>query len=285
MTYNPSQAAANHRAQLLSARFGVHFIGELKRDLKGSHEAIRAADIDAPNGFSVLMTAGWRSVEASFLPDTYAGRLIRTMGNASSEAKSQFSQLCNIFADRGNRLQIRVNDAITDPNLLPSGIWNKFELVVRRMTDATDDSGPIFFQQAEEVTATCMALALSLIPLEETADSSTTCTESGLPEGAKTRIEVNRYERSPINRAACIAIYGARCYVCTLDFAEMYGDIGEGFIEVHHRVPISKMAGEYVVDPRRDLIPLCSNCHSMVHRHDPPMSVDELKQRLRPVLT
>ena len=46
------------------------------------------------------------------------------------------------------------------------------------------------------------------------------------------RVEVNRYERDPRARSACLAHYGTRCVVCGLDFAERYGQIGQGFIHV-----------------------------------------------------
>ena len=95
-----------------------------------------------------------------------------------------------------------------------------------------------------------------------------------------TRVAVNRYERSLANRAAAIAIHGAFCHVCGFDFAEFYGLMGEGFIEVHHRIPVSRMGEGYVVSPEEDLVPLCANCHQMVHREDPPVAVEELKDQL-----
>jgi len=60
----------------------------------------------------------------------------------------------------------------------------------------------------------------------------------------------------------------------------VYGELGEGFVEVHHIVPVSQMGGSYRIDPVRDLVPLCSNCHSMVHRTDPPMRPEALREHL-----
>ena len=90
-------------------------------------------------------------------------------------------------------------------------------------------------------------------------------------------MEVNKYERSPVNRAACIAHFGTTCNVCGFDFGVHYGDLGQDFIEVHHRVPVSSMGGAYRVDPVRDLVPVCGNCHAMLHRTNPPLSTDDLK--------
>ena len=101
-----------------------------------------------------------------------------------------------------------------------------------------------------------------------------------LPEGARTRVTVNRYERNRQARERCIAHYGLDCQVCNLDFSRRYGLIGQGFIHVHHLVEISTIGGEYVVDPIADLRPVCPNCHAMLHTRVPAYSVDELRDLL-----
>lgn len=50
--------------------------------------------------------------------------------------------------------------------------------------------------------------------------------------------------------------------------------LGKDYIEVHHIKPISEIGSEYVVDPEKDLIPVCFNCHSMLHRKIDGVSVD-----------
>ena len=101
-----------------------------------------------------------------------------------------------------------------------------------------------------------------------------------LPEGARTRVTVNRYERNRQARERCIAHYGLECQVCNLDFSRRYGLIGQGFIHVHHLVEISTIGGEYVVDPIADLRPVCPNCHATLHTRVPAYSVDELRDLL-----
>ncbi|MBI2375648.1 MAG: HNH endonuclease [Deltaproteobacteria bacterium] len=100
-------------------------------------------------------------------------------------------------------------------------------------------------------------------------------------EGAVTRVTVNRYERDPRARQACINHYGARCIVCCLDFAASYGDVMSGFIHVHHVVPLSTIGSEYELDPVRDLRPVCPNCHAVIHRRETPYSVDEVRDLYR----
>ena len=96
-------------------------------------------------------------------------------------------------------------------------------------------------------------------------------------EGAKKEIIVNRYERNHEAREKCIAAHGCKCAVCGMDFEKTYGEIGRGFIHVHHIVPLSSIGKEYELNPITDLVPVCPNCHAMLHRQDPPYDVDSLK--------
>jgi predicted HNH restriction endonuclease len=68
------------------------------------------------------------------------------------------------------------------------------------------------------------------------------------------------------------------CTVCGFDFAQTYGDVGAGFIEAHHVVPLSQLAPGSRTQVQ-DLVAVCSNCHRMLHR-SLQLSVDELKRRL-----
>lgn len=85
-------------------------------------------------------------------------------------------------------------------------------------------------------------------------------------EGKKHETAVTKYERDRGNRKLCIAHYGYVCQVCGMNFEQTYGELGKDFIEVHHLHPVSQ--GERNVNPIEDLIPLCSNCHSMIHRQE-----------------
>ena len=73
---------------------------------------------------------------------------------------------------------------------------------------------------------------------------------------------------------------GLKCEVCEFDFKERYGPIGEGFCEVHHKVPLSSL-NEETETKLEDLAILCSNCHRMIHRTKPMSGVNELKTMLR----
>ncbi|MBL9114999.1 MAG: HNH endonuclease [Verrucomicrobiaceae bacterium] len=100
----------------------------------------------------------------------------------------------------------------------------------------------------------------------------------GYTEGAVAQVVVNRYERDPDARRACLEHYGFSCVVCEIDLSAFYGELGAGFIHVHHVTPISELGQDYAIDPVKDLVPVCPNCHAMLHRKSPPMSVEELRE-------
>lgn len=85
-------------------------------------------------------------------------------------------------------------------------------------------------------------------------------------EGIKKQVSVNKYERSSIARARCIEAYGYSCRICKFSFEETYGEIGKEFIHVHHITPIHSIGKTYKIDYVNDLIPVCPNCHAMLHR-------------------
>ncbi len=100
-------------------------------------------------------------------------------------------------------------------------------------------------------------------------------------EGATRTVSVDVYERSSAARAVCLAHHGRTCVICGFDFEATYGDLGKGFINVHHLRSLSTVDREYQVDPIDDLRPVCPNCHAMLHRSEPPMSIEELRSSIR----
>ncbi|MGD1046653.1 MAG: HNH endonuclease [Bacteroidota bacterium] len=107
--------------------------------------------------------------------------------------------------------------------------------------------------------------------------------EESLIEGARQTVTINAYERNPVARARCLEHYGCTCSVCGFNFEKRYGDVGNGYIHVHHLVPIASIGREYNVDPITDLVPVCANCHAMIHRRSPghTLSIEELRSKLR----
>ena len=100
-------------------------------------------------------------------------------------------------------------------------------------------------------------------------------------EGAKRSVLVNIYERDQTARAKCIKEWGTICTVCGFDFQRRYGDLDLGYIHVHHLKPLSEIREEYALNPITDLRPVCANCHAMLHRSIPALSIESLKSLLQ----
>ena len=100
-------------------------------------------------------------------------------------------------------------------------------------------------------------------------------------EGAKKQVVVNRYERNPAARQKCIEHYGYKCSACEMNFEKSYSERGRYLIHVHHIIPLSSIGETYEVDPIKDLRPICPNCHAVIHRTEPPCSIEELKELIK----
>ncbi len=125
-----------------------------------------------------------------------------------------------------------------------------------------------------------VAEAIELLGWDE--DPSTIPEEIDKPiyEGAVKRIPINAYERSTRAREECLFHYGCKCSVCDMNLSDIYGEIAQGRIHVHHLKPLSEINSEYQIDPIADLRPICPNCHYMIHLNVPPYSIEELREMI-----
>jgi 5-methylcytosine-specific restriction protein A len=154
----------------------------------------------------------------------------------------------------------------------------------------------LFYRNADREPFTYAGLAIPVYVDEETVPvrvrwgfrepefiSSETNQVGKLSEGAKKSRYVTTYERSGRAKSDCLKHHGHVCAVCQMDFGQRYGDIGKGFIHVHHLKPVAAGEGVVVdVDPVADLRPVCPNCHAMLHRRKPPLAIEDLLAVLKP---
>jgi len=126
------------------------------------------------------------------------------------------------------------------------------------------------------------SLGFKVVALDVTDDTVALPEEvpESMWEGGKRSVTVNAYERSPDARASCIEAHGSSCAICSFDFGQRYGDKFQGFIHVHHKVPISNIGSRYKVNPKSDLIPVCPNCHAVIHYGNKTRSVEEVRSLL-----
>lgn len=263
-------------ATSLTERFGLPLGAEAFIDAGTRRYRVYPLEIAPTQGFAVEVLIGWRSVEARFVPGSFATSLVTAMQLATSQQRAVFRAFAHAIAADGATLSFCVNGKAIDP-LTELGWplhWRSIALRLERTPIEAVSSDPQASRSlAETWGGRMLGLALALLPVEAELASEV---EGGAVHGQSTR-----HERSSLNRAACIELHGARCKVCHLDFSERYGPIGHGFIEVHHLEPVSQIPSGTPIDPAKDLVPLCPNCHSMAHRREPPLGVQELRDLLR----
>ncbi|MBN2892968.1 MAG: HNH endonuclease [Bacteroidales bacterium] len=114
---------------------------------------------------------------------------------------------------------------------------------------------------------------LSFNPFEEKTDNS-----RSFVEGSALQVTQTRYERNIEARNECLKHYGFTCVVCGFNFEKTFGNLGYKFIHVHHLTEVSRIKKEYNVNPIADLRPVCPNCHAMLHKQNPAITIEELKE-------
>jgi 5-methylcytosine-specific restriction protein A len=122
------------------------------------------------------------------------------------------------------------------------------------------------------------AIASNALATEEEAHGTTPYIPD--EEGRRRLAQHVSYERSRTNRAEAIRLHGTRCAACGFDFNAFYGsELARDYIEIHHIESIT--AGVRTVDAASALIPLCANCHAMVHRsRGEILTVDALRKAI-----
>ena len=177
---------------------------------------------------------------------------------------------------------IKKHEFIRDLTLFSSGTKMDISEMVENGQDKVKDLNIVLFtglvdlENEERVLLKVLDLVAPLIllifPYEEVI--------TGELEGEKQELLQTKYERSRKNRALCLTFYGYSCQGCGINMEVEYGNLGKEFIHVHHKKPVSS-SGVAVVDPVEDLIPLCPNCHSIVHRTNPPVEIERLKEIIK----
>lgn len=100
-------------------------------------------------------------------------------------------------------------------------------------------------------------------------------------EGKEKLKLIKTFERDISLREDAIAFHKPICIVCGINFELIYGNLGKLFIHIHHLERLAD-TGSRVVDFRRDLVPVCPNCHAMLHRgRVTPLQPSKLKEIMK----
>jgi predicted HNH restriction endonuclease len=159
------------------------------------------------------------------------------------------------------------------------GVFESYAEACRKILDSPVSRNIIPKNQVKKLRLDAL-LALG----EEDRDSHSTETTSkaaSFREGSIQEIVVELKKRDPELRRQAIAKYGQRCYCCNFSFDESYGQWGSGYIEVHHKIPLSQSTTERAVSVE-DVAVVCANCHRVLHHNgSTPIPVDDLRDFIR----
>ena len=183
--------------------------------------------------------------------------------NHRANPSEEFIELCEIIS---NELQKEYHDQ----NGKGKRVWGKLndnDIEKLKSLGSSYSKNPSAFQNKNLTEPEVLA--------EEVTSPNT------FSEGATKQISINVYERNSKARKKCIEHYGVNCSICNFNFYKVYGNIGEGYIHVHHLKPLSEIGESYQLDPINDLRPVCPNCHSMLHRKVPALSIEALLKLIK----
>ena len=220
-------------------------------------------------------------------PHLFSANMVRSMGNASSDQKEAFVSFCKLMTDDGAKIFFSINNEKMNPldwKLWPAD-WQSVSLRVTIIPIVfKDEDKPDYEATSIKWGGLMTGCVLSLLDIvrENKTDKDNDLNQiEGFREGNCVRVLTNRYERNPTNRIICLKKNGYSCSVCGFNFEKRYGELGRHFIHVHHIVPVSQMGSDYVVNPLKDLVPVCPNCHAMLHTSNPPLTPAELKRHIK----
>lgn len=266
---------------LLETEFDLPF------DVSKDHNQQDLAFIVSPAGsqnrlFNILLYfKNQIRLEMEFIPQKHAAQMVWNMGKANESKKAVFCAYAQQLTVKGAKSSIKINDYpqnTTEYSKWPDE-WTRFSIKVAiRPIEFDSEDKPDYMGTLRIWLPIMMGMSLSLLNVENIEDESNDTV--GLREGRKYDVTTSQYERNPVNRVLCLSKYGYKCQICGFDFEKEYGEIGKHFIHVHHIIPVSQMGDGYLVNPETDLIPVCPNCHAMLHRKNPPLSPSDLKELL-----
>jgi 5-methylcytosine-specific restriction protein A len=242
--------------------------------------------VDEPADDEYARNPPWQRDELILALDLYFRHPPSGIGKTHPEliALSELLNALPIHADRPDAEKFRNPNGVYmkmcnflrfDPSYQGKGLerGNRLE---REVWDTFADDRALLAQVAAAIRAGHSAIEAAAETVEE---------EEAFPEGRVLfRLHSARERnRNLVKRAKALAIqrHGRlTCCICQFDFAARYGSIGEGFIECHHTSPLSELAA--VTATRvSDLALVCANCHRMIHRKRPWLTMNQLARLLR----
>lgn len=237
--------------------------------------AVRLVAFPSPKGFTVRIADDYMSWSAQVVLDDFSRKLANLLGERARSKDAEFKSAVSVIQNSSQSCEVLISGSPLE-EIDSEEAWTDFEVKLALSFSLEN--------QLERLVETLIyAISLPLTLLQEGQIDELSLDESGAPrlEGEKSSVLQNKYERSRFNRAMCLRHHGFTCKACGEKLVTKYGAVAQELIHVHHIKPVSSMGGASFVDPIKDLVPLCPNCHNVIHRVNPPLSLEQLIQRIR----
>lgn len=246
---------------------------QLFRDANSGDEfdfTIRLVAFPSPKGFTVRVADDYMSWSAHVVLDDFSRKLANLLGERAGAKEDEFKAAVSAIESSTQSCEILVSGSPLGDRESAEA-WTDFEVKLSL-------SFTLETQLERLVEALICAISLPLTLLQEDPIDDMPRDEPGSPrlEGDRRSVLQNKYERSRFNRAMCLRHHGFSCKACGEKLVTKYGAVAQELIHVHHIKPVSSLGGATFIDPIHDLVPLCPNCHNVVHRVNPPLSVEQL---------
>ncbi len=230
----------------------------------------------------------WNRDELILALDLY----VSSEGNPPGKSSPEVVELSELLNRMSSSLAISRNALFRNP----SGVYMKL-MNFRRFDDRFDGEGlkrggkleELIWAEYANSPSALKSVASQIRDLVEGGSQllPSDPDESGEYESDESRVVMRVHkarERDPnlIARkktSVLRALGKLACEVCAFDFLVSYGERGDGFIECHHTKPVSELKPGQKTK-LSDLALVCSNCHRMIHRRAPMISIDELRRML-----
>ena len=223
---------------------------------------IEQYDISQPS-----MRKAWKAEFHEFLIDYYRPSLIN--------AENVFKAISNvdIFIKKHNLgdKMLHIKDVNVAQNVKGSLLSHK-SFAMGGTISANDYKVIVLERYIEYLESKTVSGDTSHSPSEQKEEELQKATEGIIKE-----VTFFRSKRNRMIRNLCAERDKYTCQVCGFNFEKTYGERGKGFIEIHHKNPMANFDGVHEIE-LKDLIALCSNCHSMIHYGGDFLDVDDLKK-------
>jgi 5-methylcytosine-specific restriction protein A len=238
---------------------------------------IRLSDLPRNEGFVLILQKHWRRITCETRLEQFAGPLLKAIQESSLEDKKSFANLFHAFS-KSSHITLLVNHFGIPINDFENGCTKitKFQILGElKNIDFSELEEEVLTQICSEVVWQILCLMMVFLQKRISDDYLSS------KEGEETLKTVKEYERNPIYRDIVMALRGTACTVCEMQYEDKYGAYGKNFIEIHHLTPASTLKHGYKFNPLTDLVPVCSNCHAIIHRKKKPYTISDMRKAIK----